>query len=110
MMLAHFVNGLKDEIKAEVRVLRLYTLEQAMELALKVEEKNRVRGYRFGVNKVSTFSSQKTNSIIQLSGGSKGNSPPYPSSVIKAPVWGAKSKSSSTSRSSWSQTAYSHST
>lgn len=37
--MAQFVNGLKDEIKAEVRMLGLYTLEQTMELALKVEEK-----------------------------------------------------------------------
>lgn len=49
--MAHFVNGLKEEIRAKARMLGLYTLEQAMDLALKVEEKNMVKSYRGGENK-----------------------------------------------------------
>ena len=37
--LAQFLNGLKPELKAEVRVLGPLTLDHAMELAVKVEEK-----------------------------------------------------------------------
>lgn len=107
MMLAHFVNGLKDEIKAEVRMLGLYTLEQAMELALKVEEKNRVSGYGLGGNMVSSFASHMANSVVQLSGNSKGTNHSYPPSILKAPVWGTKSDSGSTSPSSWSQNSIS---
>ena len=39
--LGQFLNGLKKEIRAEVRVLGPRFLEQAMELALKVEEKSK---------------------------------------------------------------------
>ncbi|KAL2894117.1 Retrotransposon-derived protein PEG10 [Bienertia sinuspersici] len=40
--MGQFVNGLKDDIKAEVRVLGPKTLDQAMDLAMKIEEKGRV--------------------------------------------------------------------
>lgn len=39
MALGHFVNGLKKEIKAEIRILGPQTLDQAMDLAVKIEEK-----------------------------------------------------------------------
>ncbi|XP_074323394.1 uncharacterized protein LOC141660315 [Apium graveolens] len=42
ILLGQFLNGLKDEVKAEVRMLNLMSLEQAMELAFWVEEKNQV--------------------------------------------------------------------
>lgn len=55
MLLGHFINGLKEEIKAEVRLLHPVSLEQAMELAVRVEEKLRVSGYRRnGVASVKT--------------------------------------------------------
>lgn len=40
-MLGQFLNGLKDDIRAEVRLLNPVNLEQAMELALRVEERNK---------------------------------------------------------------------
>lgn len=46
ILLAYFINGLKEDIKAAVRLLNLITLEQAMELAMRVEEKHRVSGLR----------------------------------------------------------------
>lgn len=41
-MMGKFVNGLKEEIKAEIRVLNPYTLDETMDLAARVEERNRV--------------------------------------------------------------------
>ncbi|XP_063935341.1 transposon Tf2-1 polyprotein isoform X1 [Daucus carota subsp. sativus] len=46
MLLGQFVNGLKEEIKMEVRLLNPISLEQAMELAVRIEEKNRAMGLR----------------------------------------------------------------
>lgn len=43
-LLGHFINGKKEDIRAEVRLLNPITLEQAMELALRVEEKYQVAG------------------------------------------------------------------
>lgn len=40
-LLGQFSNGLKDEIRVEVRLLNLVNLEQGMVLAIKVEERNR---------------------------------------------------------------------
>ena len=40
MLLGQFLNGLRDDLKAEVRLLTPVNLEQAMELALRVEERN----------------------------------------------------------------------
>lgn len=49
IMLGQFLTGLKEEIRAEVRVLKPINLEQAMELALRVEESNKVNsGKKFG--------------------------------------------------------------
>lgn len=77
MLMAHFVNGLKEEIRAEVRMLGLYTLEQAMDLALKVEEKNRVRNQRGGEVKSPSYTSQRPTSLLQLSAGTRGTSQGY---------------------------------
>lgn len=44
IMLGQFLNGLKEDIRAEVRLLNPINLEQAMELALRVEERNQVSG------------------------------------------------------------------
>lgn len=43
MLLGHFINGLKDEIKVEVRSLHLMSLEQAMELAVVLKRKRSCR-------------------------------------------------------------------
>lgn len=45
-MLGQFLNGLKEDIRVEVRLLNPISLEQAMELALRVEEKNRKTGLK----------------------------------------------------------------
>lgn len=42
ILLGQFLNGLKDEVKAEVRLLSIISLEQAMDLSLRVEEKNKI--------------------------------------------------------------------
>ena len=38
----HFVNGLKVDIRAKMRVLRLIGLEEMMDLAQRIEERNLV--------------------------------------------------------------------
>lgn len=43
-MLGQFLNGLKGYIRAEVRLLSPLSLEKAMEMALRVEEKNMAVG------------------------------------------------------------------
>jgi len=42
MLEGHFMNGLKPEIGAELRVLRPRCLEQMMDLAQRIEERNLV--------------------------------------------------------------------
>lgn len=42
LLMGQFINGLKEEIKAEVRVLNPLTLEKTMDVAVRVEERNRV--------------------------------------------------------------------
>lgn len=44
ILMGQFLNGLKEDVKAEVRVLNPLSLEQAMELALRVEDKNKATG------------------------------------------------------------------
>lgn len=46
MLMRQFLNGLKKEIRAEVRLLSPLSLEQAMEMAIRVEEKNKAVGVR----------------------------------------------------------------
>lgn len=60
VLLGQFIHGLKEEIKVEVRMLSPVNLEQAMELAMKVEEKQQVSNYRrqgLGSIKTGTYSS-----------------------------------------------------
>lgn len=45
-MLGHFIKRLKEEIKTEVRLLHPVSLEQTMEIAVRVEDKMRVMGYK----------------------------------------------------------------
>ena len=46
----HFINGLHPEIKAELRVLRPRSLEQMMDMAQRIEERNLVlRGNAAGL-------------------------------------------------------------
>lgn len=44
ILMGQFINGLKDEVKAEVRLLNPVNLDWAMDLAVRVEEKNRAGG------------------------------------------------------------------
>lgn len=46
IMLGHFINGLTKDIKAEARLINPLNLEQAMEVASRIEEKNKVTGLR----------------------------------------------------------------
>lgn len=46
LLMGQFINGLKEEIKVEVRLLNPLTLEQTMEGVPRVEERNRVNGVR----------------------------------------------------------------
>lgn len=74
--LAQFINGLRDEIKTEVRVLGALNLEHAMELALKVEEKLRSGGTRkaYGAGLASTFSGNFSSSSPKSQWSSPGSS------------------------------------
>lgn len=65
MLLGQFITGLKEEIKAEVRLLNPVSLEQAMELAVRVEEKQRVANGRkqgFGSIRTGSYSIYSKNS------------------------------------------------
>lgn len=60
IMLGQFLNGLKEDIRAEVRVLNPISLEKAMELALRVEERNKVNFVKkagIGTYKIGQYSS-----------------------------------------------------
>lgn len=46
VLLRQFINGLKEEVKAEVCLLNPLSLDHAMEIIVKVEEKCRVLGGR----------------------------------------------------------------
>lgn len=62
ILLGHFVNGLKEKIKAEIRLLNPLSLERAMELAMRVGKKNRVMGYKkqgLGLSKSRPYSLYK---------------------------------------------------
>lgn len=57
ILMSQFINGLKEGIKAELRLLNPLNLEQAIELAIRVEERNRVNGYNnIGPNALRTGS------------------------------------------------------
>lgn len=62
IMLGQFLNGLKEDIRVEVRLLNPVNLEQAMELAVRVEERNTVKkmgigGFKSGQFSLSSFKS-----------------------------------------------------
>lgn len=40
--MGHFINGLKEDIRKEIQVLQPYNLKQAMDLAIRVEDRDRV--------------------------------------------------------------------
>lgn len=113
MLMAHFVNGLKDEIRVEVRMLGLYTLEQAMDLALKVEEKNRIKAGKSGEGKVLSDTSARPNSLSQIYATSKNSGQSHNlahyTTGLTSPIWGSKSESGSISPISWSQPQRSYS-
>lgn len=44
ILMGQFINGLKDEVKAEVRLLNPINLDWAMDLAVRVEEKKIMPG------------------------------------------------------------------
>lgn len=62
IMMGQLVNGLKEEIRAEVRLLNPISLEKAMEIALRVEERNKVSGMKKG-GLISSFKSGQFSSV-----------------------------------------------
>lgn len=52
ILMGQFINGLRKDIRAEVRMLGLHSLEQVMDLAQKVGVKNRARPSIMGEGKV----------------------------------------------------------
>lgn len=95
ILLGQFINGLKEEIKTELRLLSPINLEQAMEMAVRVEEKHRVANFR-----KQNLGSIKTGSY---SGYGKGSSSVAPSSYggsyssQPARSWGSNSPESQAS-------------
>lgn len=71
MLLGQFINGLKDDIKAEVRLINPVSLDHAMEVAIRVEEKCRLVG-------------GKKHSVGSIKTGSLAFSSPY--SAVGAPI------------------------
>lgn len=72
MLMGHFINGLKEEIKAEVRLMNHMCLEQAMEHAVRIEEKHRVTTQRrtnLNVTRFGNYSNynKSTNSMAPYS-------------------------------------------
>ena len=52
----HFINGLKSEIRAEIKVLRPLGLENIMEMAQRIEDRNQVlqgNPFGYGLSKVT---------------------------------------------------------
>lgn len=61
MLMGQFLNGLKEDIRAEVRLLSPLSLEQTMEMALRVEENNkavRIRRNLLSSYKAGSISAQ----------------------------------------------------
>lgn len=94
MLLGHFINDLKDEIKAEVRLMNPVNLEHAMELAVRVEEKHNVT-----ISKKTSLGSVKTggNSVYSKGPSSvQSYSFSTPTSPPMVRNWGARSPDSQT--------------
>lgn len=75
ILMGQFLNGLKEDVKAEVRMLNPLSLEQAMELALRVEEKNKATRWRkpsFGFVRTRSYAFS-TRSSIPTAGQTFGN-------------------------------------
>lgn len=84
--LAQFINGLKDDVKSEVRVLGSLNLDHAMELAIMVEEKLRSSVSRHTI---------MTSSSLSYSGNFYSSSPKSHSSVPSSSSRSVYSHSSS---------------
>lgn len=104
ILMGHFVNGLTEDIREEVRMMGMYTLEQATDLALKVEEKNKVRLSKPNEGKNNSLSNFKSTTFSQYSTAMKNpgqnSSYSYQYWGLKVPSWGFKSESGSISPSS----------
>lgn len=77
ILLGHFVNGLKEKIIAEVMLLSPLNLDQAMDFAVRVEDKNRALQWRkigSNLSKTGNSPSHSFFSYQNVSGiGSVGN-------------------------------------
>lgn len=60
ILMGHFINGLKEEVKAEVRLLNPINLDWAMEIVVRLEEKIRVGSLKRNMSRTTNFSSFKT--------------------------------------------------
>lgn len=103
VLMGKFIHRLQAELQTEIRVLNPYNLDQAMELALKLEEKNRVNGPKKMGPRSGSFSiynrSPGTNSSFYGSqGGSNINTKQWASnsSVSQASVNNVKPVATST--------------
>lgn len=107
--MGQFVNGLREDIRAEVRMLGLHSLEQAMELALKVEETSRLRVARQGGDKTQSLNSFKSNITQQLfsapvKSSTQSYTTPYSPNSSSSPSWSTNSGTGSSSPNPWSPT------
>lgn len=79
ILMGKFIHGLNAELQSEIRVLNPYNLDQAMELALKLEERNRVHGAKKIGPRTGPFSiynrgpSSQVSSYYGPSGGTAAN-------------------------------------
>lgn len=94
--MGQFINGLRDEIRAEVRLLSPMNLEQGMEMALRVAEQNRVIGLKksyLGPIKTSSYSTTNKGPTTSIQPAS--HSPTY--SPPSAKTWTTGSRESQAS-------------
>lgn len=95
ILLGHFINGLKEEVKAEVRLLHPMCLEQAIEQPVRVEEKLKVTGYR-----KSGLSTIKIGALSLYSSGGSTVQPYASGFPTSPPVSRARSSLSSSTQAS----------
>lgn len=105
ILLAHFINGLREDIRAEVRMLGLHSLEQAMDLALKVNETNRLRAVKLGGCKAQspTFKSSFSNQfLVHFKSQNQSYNDPFSSNGTKISAISSNSGTGSSSPIRWS--------
>lgn len=96
LLLGHFINGLKEDVKVEVRLLSPMNLEHAMEIVVKVEEKQRIiRLLRQRLRSVKTGTYSTHSSRGLHSSYSPSGMPTSPSFISKSWVSGSSESQAS---------------